>query len=35
VWREIAHPRSDVWREPPVAFDRLANDGTEPDIVEA
>jgi aerobic carbon-monoxide dehydrogenase large subunit len=35
VWREIANPRSDVWREPPVAFDRLANDGTEPNIVEA
>jgi aerobic carbon-monoxide dehydrogenase large subunit len=35
VWREIQNPRSDVWREPPAAFDRLADDGTEPDIVEA
>jgi carbon-monoxide dehydrogenase large subunit len=35
VWREIQHPRADVWREPPAAFDRLADDGTEPDIVEA
>jgi carbon-monoxide dehydrogenase large subunit len=35
VWREIQNPRSDVWREPPAAFDRLANDGSEPDIVEA
>jgi carbon-monoxide dehydrogenase large subunit len=35
VWREIQNPRADVWREPPAAFDRLANDGTEPDIVEA
>ena len=35
VWREIQHPRADVWREPPAAFDALANDGTEPDIVEA
>ncbi|HET7432065.1 MAG TPA: xanthine dehydrogenase family protein molybdopterin-binding subunit [Nocardioides sp.] len=35
VWREIQHPRSDVWREPPAAFDALANDGDEPDIVEA
>jgi carbon-monoxide dehydrogenase large subunit len=35
VWREIQNPRADVWREPPTAFGRLANDGTEPDIVEA
>jgi carbon-monoxide dehydrogenase large subunit len=35
VWHEIQNPRSDVWREPPAAFDRLANDGKEPDIVEA
>jgi carbon-monoxide dehydrogenase large subunit len=35
VWREIQEPRSDVWREPPAAFSRLANDGSEPDIVEA
>ena len=35
VWREIAQPRSDVWREPPAAFDHLTNDGSEPDIVEA
>ena len=35
VWREIQHPRSDVWREPPAAFDALADDGSEPDIVEA
>ena len=35
VWREIQHPRSDVWREPPAAFDQLSNDGDEPDIVEA
>jgi len=35
VWREIQNPRADVWRTPPAAFDRLANDGTEPDIVEA
>ena len=35
VWREIQNPRADVWREPPAAFDRLANDGSEPDIVEA
>ena len=35
VWREIQNPRSDVWREPPAVFDRLADDGKEPDIVEA
>jgi aerobic carbon-monoxide dehydrogenase large subunit len=35
VWREIQHPRSDVWREPPAAFDGLRSDGDEPDIVEA
>jgi aerobic carbon-monoxide dehydrogenase large subunit len=35
VWREIQHPRSDVWREPPVAFDRLVDDGAEPDVIEA
>ncbi len=35
VWREIQNPRSDVWREPPAAFSRLANDGSEPDVVEA
>ncbi len=35
VWREIQNPRADVWREPPAAFDRLSNDGSEPDIVEA
>ncbi|HEX3223219.1 MAG TPA: xanthine dehydrogenase family protein molybdopterin-binding subunit [Nocardioides sp.] len=35
VWREIQSPRPDVWREPPAAFDTLANDGDEPDIVEA
>jgi carbon-monoxide dehydrogenase large subunit len=35
VWREIQHPRADVWREPPAAFDSLANDGDEPDVIEA
>src|SRR4051812_43140061 len=35
VWREIQHPRSQVWCEPPAAFDALADDGSEPDIVEA
>jgi aerobic carbon-monoxide dehydrogenase large subunit len=35
VWREIQNPRSDVWREPPVAFDGLRSDGDEPDVVEA
>jgi aerobic carbon-monoxide dehydrogenase large subunit len=35
VWREIQDPRSDVWREPPAAFDRIARDGDEPDMVEA
>jgi carbon-monoxide dehydrogenase large subunit len=35
VWREIQNPRSDVWSAPPVAFDRLVDDGTEPDVVEA
>jgi aerobic carbon-monoxide dehydrogenase large subunit len=35
VWREIQDPRSDVWAEPPAAFDTLASDGDEPDMVEA
>jgi carbon-monoxide dehydrogenase large subunit len=35
VWREIQHPRDDLWREPPAAFDRLVNDGDEPDVIEA
>jgi carbon-monoxide dehydrogenase large subunit len=35
VWREIQHPRADVWRVPPAAFDSLANDGDEPDVIEA
>jgi carbon-monoxide dehydrogenase large subunit len=35
VWREIQNPRSDVWREPPAAFDGLSNEGDEPDMVEA
>ncbi len=35
VWREIQNPRSDLWREPPVAFERLVNDGDEPDVIEA
>ena len=35
VWREIQNPRSDVWREPPAAFDGLQNEGDEPDMVEA
>jgi carbon-monoxide dehydrogenase large subunit len=35
VWHEIQSPRSDVWREPPAAFDALSSDGEEPDIVEA
>jgi aerobic carbon-monoxide dehydrogenase large subunit len=35
VWREIQNPRSDVWREPPAAFDALQNEGDEPDMVEA
>jgi carbon-monoxide dehydrogenase large subunit len=35
VWREIQSPRSDVWREPPAAFDRLADNGDEPDVIEA
>src|SRR3954452_1751663 len=35
VWAEIQSPRSDVWREPPAAFDALASGGDEPDMVEA
>jgi aerobic carbon-monoxide dehydrogenase large subunit len=35
VWREIQRPRSDVWREPPVAFDRLVHGGAEPEVIEA
>ncbi|HET6166866.1 MAG TPA: xanthine dehydrogenase family protein molybdopterin-binding subunit [Marmoricola sp.] len=35
VWRAIRNPRSDVWREPPTAFEGLSNDGDEPDMVEA
>jgi aerobic carbon-monoxide dehydrogenase large subunit len=36
VWREIQNPRSDVWREPPAAFDGLADaDDEEPEMVEA
>jgi carbon-monoxide dehydrogenase large subunit len=35
VWREIQHPRSDMWREPPAAFAGLSNDGDEPEMVEA
>jgi carbon-monoxide dehydrogenase large subunit len=35
VWREIQSPRSDVWQEPPAAFDALATGGDEPDMVEA
>ena len=35
VWREIQNPRSDVWREPPSAFDGLRNDGDEPENIEA
>jgi carbon-monoxide dehydrogenase large subunit len=35
VWREIHNPRSDVWHEPPKAFEGLHNDGDEPEIVEA
>ncbi|HEY2877571.1 xanthine dehydrogenase family protein molybdopterin-binding subunit [Nocardioides sp.] len=35
VWREIQNPRSDVWREPPAAFDGLQGGGDEPDMVEA
>jgi aerobic carbon-monoxide dehydrogenase large subunit len=35
VWREIQNPRSDVWREPPAAFDKLVDDGDEPDVIEA
>jgi aerobic carbon-monoxide dehydrogenase large subunit len=35
VWREIQHPRSDVWREPPAAFDGLSPDSDEPDVIEA
>lgn len=35
VWQEIQHPRSDVWREPPAAFDHLNRQGDEPEIVEA
>jgi len=35
VWREIQSPRSDVWREPPRAFDDLRQEGDEPEIVEA
>jgi carbon-monoxide dehydrogenase large subunit len=35
VWREIQDPRADLWREPPAAFDSLANDGDEPDVIEA
>src|SRR4051794_38394620 len=35
VWREIQNPRSDVWREPPAAFDGLRTDGDDPEIVEA
>jgi carbon-monoxide dehydrogenase large subunit len=35
VWREVQNPRSDLWREPPAAFERLVNDGDEPDVIEA
>jgi carbon-monoxide dehydrogenase large subunit len=35
VWREIQHPRSDVWREPPAAFDGLKNEGDDPENIEA
>jgi carbon-monoxide dehydrogenase large subunit len=35
VWREIQNPRSDVWREPPEAFERLVDNGDEPDVIEA
>jgi carbon-monoxide dehydrogenase large subunit len=35
VWREIQHPRSDIWSQPPAAFDGLRNDGDDPEIVEA
>ena len=38
VWREIQTPRSDVWREPPSAFEGLgadSADGDEPDMIEA
>jgi carbon-monoxide dehydrogenase large subunit len=35
VWREIRNPRSDVWSEPPAAFDHLHQEGDEPEIVEA
>jgi carbon-monoxide dehydrogenase large subunit len=35
VWREIQNPRSDVWRQPPAVFDRLLQDGAEPDVIEA
>ncbi|MGA8247308.1 MAG: xanthine dehydrogenase family protein molybdopterin-binding subunit [Nocardioides sp.] len=35
VWREIQHPRADLWREPPAAFDGLADDGDEPEVIEA
>jgi carbon-monoxide dehydrogenase large subunit len=35
VWREIQDPRSDVWREPPTAFDSLQSDADEPEVIEA
>jgi aerobic carbon-monoxide dehydrogenase large subunit len=35
VWRELHDPRSEVWQEPPVAFEGLRNDGDEPEMVEA
>jgi carbon-monoxide dehydrogenase large subunit len=35
VWRAIGNPHSDLWREPPAAFEGLSNDGDEPDMVEA
>ncbi len=35
VWREIQDPRSDVWTEPPAAFDGLRNEGDDPENIEA
>jgi carbon-monoxide dehydrogenase large subunit len=35
VWHEIQNPRSDVWREPPAAFDTLRGDGEETAVIEA
>jgi carbon-monoxide dehydrogenase large subunit len=35
VWRAIQDPHSDVWREPPAAFEGLSNDGDDQGVIEA